>query len=382
MTDRTHVFLHKTAILALVIFPLLGVMGAAVLLWNRFVFASDIALFFGFYVATGIGVTMGYHRMLTHRSFQAPEWLRGLILILGSMAFEGPPATWAATHIKHHAHSDEDGDPHSPLDGFWHAHLGWMFRSEVWTDVQTYAPQLLADKTVMFVGRFTLLWMVLSLLLPFALGGWTGFVWGGLVRIFVTTHVTWSVNSICHTFGKREFETTDESRNEWIIGLLAFGEGWHNNHHAFPSNAFHGLHWWQFDLSGLLIRFMEATGLAWAVQRVNRQAREAHKVRSLTMQESLHELRASVLSSIDSVKGEIARLGSAAFASAFTEEQRMELGFLQEQATRQLDDLMQAVARSAHLKKQRLLQYQKDAQQVLQECKQRLDITLGNWTAA
>jgi stearoyl-CoA desaturase (delta-9 desaturase) len=135
-------------------------------------------------------------------------------------------------------------------------------------DPNVYCRNLVHDPIVVFVSRTFLLWVVLSLLIPYAIGGWSGLLWAGLVRIFLVHHVTWSVNSICHTFGMREFETTDQSRNEWIVGLLAFGEGWHNNHHAFPRSAFHGLHWWQFDLSGYLIRLLERVGLATEVYRI------------------------------------------------------------------------------------------------------------------
>ena len=159
--------------------------------------------------------------------------------------------------------------------GFFHAHLGWIFtRSDA--DPRTYCRHLLRDRQVMFVSRTHLLWVVLALAIPSAigwlLGGWpgalTGLLWGGLVRQFLTHHITWSVNSVCHTFGRRAFATNDASRNEWIVGLLGFGEGWHNNHHAFPRSAFHGLHWWQFDLSGYVIRGLERLGLAHDVYRV------------------------------------------------------------------------------------------------------------------
>jgi stearoyl-CoA desaturase (delta-9 desaturase) len=183
------------------------------------------------------------------------------------MALEGHPLEWAATHIKHHAHADRDGDPHSPVEGLFHAHLGWIFRKEA-EDPNVYCRHLINDPIIVFVSRTVVLWGVLGFAIPFVLGGWTGLLWGGFVRLFFVHHMTWSVNSICHTFGKRQFETNDRSRNEWAIGLLAFGEGWHNNHHAFPRSAFHGLRWWQFDFSGYLIRLFEVLGLARDVYRV------------------------------------------------------------------------------------------------------------------
>jgi stearoyl-CoA desaturase (delta-9 desaturase) len=257
----------KIVILFVVTVPFLATLFAIWLLWDRAVNATDLTLLAVMYSLVALGVTVGFHRMLTHRSFRPHPIVKFILLVLGSMALEGPALSWAATHIKHHAHSDREGDPHSPVDGFWHAHFGWLFKSD-YCDPNIYCRNLVKDPIVAFVSRTFLLWVVLSLLIPFAIGGWTGLLWGGLVRIFFTHHVTWSVNSVCHTFGKREFETKDQSRNEWIVGLLAFGEGWHNNHHAFPRSAFHGLHWWQFDLSGYIIWTLERFGLARDVYRV------------------------------------------------------------------------------------------------------------------
>jgi stearoyl-CoA desaturase (delta-9 desaturase) len=259
--------LYKAVVLAVVVIPLLATVFAITLLWQRAVHWPDLILLFAMYSLVGLGVTVGFHRMLTHRSFQPHPVVKCILLILGSMAFEGPALEWTATHVKHHAQADREGDPHSPVEGFFHAHLGWMFQNRM-ADPQVYCRHLLKDPLVVFISRTFLLWSLLALLIPFAIGGWSGLLWGGLVRIFLTHHVTWSVNSICHTFGRREFETPDHSRNEWLVGLLAFGEGWHNNHHAFPRSAFHGLHWWQFDLSGFLIWTLERLGLAHNVYRI------------------------------------------------------------------------------------------------------------------
>ena len=258
----------KPYILAVVIVPFLGTVLAIGMFWQRAIHWSDLALLATMYMLTGFGLTIGYHRMLTHRSFRPHPVVKVILLVLGSMAIEGPPIEYAATHIKHHAQSDREGDPHSPVEGFFHAHLGWLFKDR-FADPQVYCRYLLKDSIVVFVNRTFLLWLVLSLGVPFVIGGWTGLLWGGLVRIFLQHHVTFSVNSVCHTFGKREFETNDRSHNEWIVGLLAFGEGWHNNHHAFPRSAFHGLHWWQFDLSGYFIWILERLGLAYDVYRVS-----------------------------------------------------------------------------------------------------------------
>jgi len=254
--------------LVVVVLPFLATLLAIELLWQRAVNWTDLALLVAFNLLAGLGVTVGYHRMLTHRSFQPHPVVKFIFLAFGSMAVEGPALEWAATHIKHHAHSDREGDPHSPVEGFWHAHMGWMFNRS-FADPNIYCRNLVKDPIVVLVSRTFIFWVILSLAIPFAIGGWTGLLWGGLVRIFLTHHITWSVNSVCHTFGKREFETRDQSRNEWIVGLLGLGEGWHNNHHAFPRSAFHGLHWWQFDLSGYVIWTLERVGLARDVYRVS-----------------------------------------------------------------------------------------------------------------
>ena len=258
---------HKLTVLIVVIVPLLGVIIAMRLLWERAVDWGDVALLIGMYIPISMGITIGFHRYLTHRGFRTNGPIKALLLILGSMAVEGPALAWAANHRKHHALSDRDGDPHSPVDGFWHAHLGWLFIGQN-ADPQVYARDLKEDKLVVFISRTFIVWAALTFIIPFAIGGWQGLLWGGLVRVFLTHHVTWSVNSVCHTFGQRPFSTRDRSRNQWLVGLLALGEGWHNNHHAFPRSALHGLRWYQFDLSGLTIRLLERARLASNVQRV------------------------------------------------------------------------------------------------------------------
>ncbi len=258
---------YRAAILTVVVAPLIGVILAIRLLWQSAVSWTDLLLMLVMYSLIALGVTVGFHRMLTHRSFTPHPVVKFILLVLGSMAFEGPALSWAATHIKHHAVSDREGDPHSPTEGFFHAHLGWLFTKQM-EDPNVYCRHLVKDPIINFVSRTFILWAALSLVIPFAIGGWRGLLWGGLVRMFLTHHVTWSVNSVCHTFGKRPYETNDASRNEWIVGLLAFGEGWHNNHHAFPRSAIHGLRWWQFDLSGILIVTLEKLGLAKDVYRI------------------------------------------------------------------------------------------------------------------
>ncbi len=258
--------IEKVGVLITVVGPLVGVALAIAQLWQRSVTGRDVALMLALYVLTGLGITVGFHRMLTHRSFEARSSVRALLLALGSMAVQGPAIDWASNHIKHHAKTETDEDPHTPLKGFFHAHVGWLYTGNA-AEPAIYGRWLLKDRMVVFFSRTFLLWVGLGLAIPYAIGGWQGFVWGGLVRIFLLNHVTWSVNSVCHVFGSRAYETPDRSTNQWLVGLLAFGEGWHNNHHAFPRSAFHGLKWWQVDLSAYSIRLMERLGLVSGVRR-------------------------------------------------------------------------------------------------------------------
>jgi stearoyl-CoA desaturase (Delta-9 desaturase) len=270
---------QKAAILISVVVPLIAVFVAIWTLWNQWVGWQDITIMVVGYILTALGITVGFHRMLTHRSFEAHPVVKFIFLALGSAALQGPVHEWASVHIKHHSHTDEEDDPHSPLHGFIHSHLGWMFTGQN-ADFQTYGKWLLKDEMVLFVGRTWYVWVLLGLLIPYLLGGWTGLIWGGLVRIFLLNHVTWSVNSVCHTFGNKMFVSEDESRNNWLVGLLAMGEGWHNNHHAFPRSAFHGMRWYQFDLSSYVIWTLEKLGLVWNVQRVPVERMEARLVRN------------------------------------------------------------------------------------------------------
>lgn len=280
MTERRRELIQKASILVLVVVPLAATLLAIWLLWQRAVNWFDIILLVAMYIPISMGITIGFHRYLTHRGFKAQPAVKVALLILGSMAIEGAAIDWAANHRKHHALADREGDPHSPADGFFHAHIGWLFSAPP-ANRTLYARDLLADPTVMRISRLFPLWVLLTLAIPFAIGGWEGLLWGGLVRIFLTHHVTWSVNSVCHTFGSRPFKTKDRSRNQWTVGLLALGEGWHNNHHAFPRSAFHGLYWWQFDLSGITIRLLELCSLVTGVQRVTRTDIEVRNSRQV-----------------------------------------------------------------------------------------------------
>jgi stearoyl-CoA desaturase (delta-9 desaturase) len=246
--------------------PLVATAYAAWTIWSRSVGWQDVALLVGMYVVTGLGTTLGYHRLATHRSFETGPAVRAVFLALGAMALQGKVVNWAAWHLAHHAQSDREGDPHSPLEGFFHAHVGWILKATP-ADRERYCKRLLADPVVRFVDRTTMLWVALGLAIPFAIGGWSGLVWGGLVRIAVGNHLTFAVNSVCHRFGKQPFDTGDESRNNWLMGAIGLGEGWHNNHHAFPSMAYHGMTPFQPDLTALVIRLLQRLGLAWNVKR-------------------------------------------------------------------------------------------------------------------
>ncbi len=258
-----------------VVVPFVGTVVAVALLWQNPIGWVEVALLLGLFFPTFLGVTVGFHRYLVHRSFRTNRVVEAVLIVLGSMAAEGLPIFWAAGHRRHHALSDTEGDPHRPADGLLHAQFGWLVKMDSHPDYDKYARDLLRDPYIVRLNRLYPLWLALSLLLPFAVAGWTGLLWGGFVRIFLVHHIGWGVNSIGHVFGNQPFKTNDNSRNLWFLGVLAMGDGWHNNHHAFPHSAFHGLRWWQIDLSGYLIRLLEATGLAWDVRRVTPAALKA-----------------------------------------------------------------------------------------------------------
>jgi stearoyl-CoA desaturase (delta-9 desaturase) len=277
--------ISKLVTLVAVIVPALGVAVAAGALWNVAFHLDDLALMVGMYVVCAFGTTIGFHRYFTHRAFEAGAPVKATLAILGCMTMQGPLTQWVTDHRKHHALSDRDGDPHSPhagrpegvtgaLRGFVHAHVGWMFSNLGMEQGRAYGKDLYDDRLVRTIDRLYLLWVVVTLGVPFAIGyafggverGVEGLVWGGLVRIFLYQHATFSVNSICHMFGRRDYRSRDESRNNWLVALLVFGEGWHNNHHAFPASARHGLHRFQVDPSWWVIRTLEKLRLVWNVK--------------------------------------------------------------------------------------------------------------------
>jgi stearoyl-CoA desaturase (delta-9 desaturase) len=280
---------EKVANLGAVVLPFLATLAAIVLLWDRLVSVTDLVIAAVMYLATAIGITVGFHRLLTHRSFQTSKPLEYTFAVLGSMAVQGPVISWVADHRKHHAHTDSEGDPHSPhvglsaglrgvAAGLWHAHAGWLMSTQGRADWKRYAADLNEDRGMRWIARQFVPLVLLTLLLPtlagYLAGGTlagaaTGLLWGGLVRIFFVHHVTWSVNSICHYFGTRRFLTEDRSTNVFWLALPSLGESWHHNHHAFPRSAVHGLRRREVDPSALIIAALERVGLAWNVVRIS-----------------------------------------------------------------------------------------------------------------
>jgi stearoyl-CoA desaturase (delta-9 desaturase) len=287
---------HKISNLVGAVVPFLAFIAAIVLLWNRIVDWSDLALFAVMYVLTGLGITVGFHRLLTHRSFQTHKATEYVFATLGSMAVQGPVIAWVADHRKHHAHTDEEGDPHSPhvgrgdgivgaVRGLWYAHMGWLFDAHGRAEAERYARDLVEDRGMRFLSRWFLGVALLGLLIPAGLGylidgtlkgALTGLLWGGFVRIFMLHHVTWSINSVCHFFGRRRFEIEDRSTNVFWLALPSFGESWHHNHHAFPRSAVHGMKWWEIDTTAAVIRMLKRLGLAWNVVEISPE-RQAEK---------------------------------------------------------------------------------------------------------
>jgi stearoyl-CoA desaturase (delta-9 desaturase) len=292
--DPKRLRFHRRAlvlasILPLTGFPLTGFALAVWSLWGRGLTATDAWIAGSFYVFTGLGVSVGFHRLLAHRTFDAPAPVRAVLAVAGSMSIEMSAIKWVATHRRHHAYSDKPGDPHSPhlevaegmrgiARGLWYAHMGWLFSAERTSD-ERWAPDLLKDRGLVRIDA-AFPWLVAaSFLLPAVVGaivthsiaGTVGaFVWGSLARIFLLHHVTFSINSLCHFYGRRPYETREKSTNFWPLALLSFGESWHNNHHAFPASSSLGLRWWQLDPGSWLIRGLSAIGLAERARRPSR----------------------------------------------------------------------------------------------------------------
>jgi stearoyl-CoA desaturase (delta-9 desaturase) len=277
--------ISQVVTLVAVVVPPLGLVSAMGLLWGVAFHWRDLALFAGFYVLCSFGITIGFHRYFTHRGFEAHPSVRVVLAILGCMTMQGPLTQWVTDHRKHHALSDKPGDPHSPhghgsaLRGFLHAHVGWMFSNLGMEQGREYGRDLYEDRLIRTVDRLYLVWVALTLGLPYLLGGVEGLVWGGLVRIAAFQHATFSVNSICHMFGSKDYRSRDEARNNRLVALLVFGEGWHNNHHAFQTSARHGLRWWEVDMTYITIWMMKVCRIAYNIKLVKIPA---HRLQAAT----------------------------------------------------------------------------------------------------
>jgi|GEM_PF-123466 len=284
--DKPLLSARIITIIAIVV-PPLALLSVTGLLWGVAVGPVDLITFAVMYLFCGLGITIGFHRLFSHRGFKTTRPVTATLAILGSMTLQGPLTQWVTDHRKHHALSDREGDPHSPhfgygggfrgvVRGLWHAQVGWLLTTKGLERGERYGKDLYADPMIRWIDRLYMAWLVLSLGIPFLVGYLAGgfsvalglqcFVWAGLLRVFVFDHATWSVNSICHMYGRRDFETMDESRNFWPLALPVFGEAWHNNHHAFPGSARHGLRTHQVDVSWMIIRGMEKVGMVWDVK--------------------------------------------------------------------------------------------------------------------
>jgi stearoyl-CoA desaturase (Delta-9 desaturase) len=280
-----QIFISWGTVIIGITLPIAGLIAAATLAWRYgWLGWIDLGLLACVYLVTMTGLTVGFHRLFTHRSFETTHSIQFLLGVLGSMTFQGRLVEWVGRHRLHHQHSDNEGDPHSPhaprrtgfwgrFRAFWHAHIGWAFAHES-LDLDRYAPDLQKSRMLRMVSGLFHFWAVLGLLIPAAIGyvfgGWpgslTGFLWGGLIRVLIGHHATWSVNSICHLWGRQPYVSKDESRNNAFVGILTLGEGWHNNHHAYPTSAQFGHRWWQADPGYLFIRLLASLGLAWNVK--------------------------------------------------------------------------------------------------------------------
>ena len=275
---------EQVALAIFIVVPILAVLASGFVLWGSGLSWVDLSLAVVFYAISGHGITVGFHRYFTHGSFKANRPLRIALAVAGSLAIQGPVTRWVADHRRHHAFSDEEGDPHSPWrygggfkglsKGLYHAHMGWLFDVEQ-TDQKRFAPDLLADRDIAKVAKAFPLIVTFSLLAPALLGGlitmsWTGaltaYFWASVIRIGLLHHVTWSINSICHTWGQRPFVTKDRAVNVWWLAFISMGESWHNLHHADPTCARHGVDKGQIDSSARTIQAFEKLGWAWDVR--------------------------------------------------------------------------------------------------------------------
>lgn len=273
--------LQRRNALIVILFAHVGTLLGVIYSYYAGISRMDWLLLISMFVFTELGITVGYHRLFTHKSFEASRWVRYSLAIAGSMAAQGPVSFWAASHRQHHGFVDQANDPHSPHQAqlsrwrsFWYAHVNWLFSFQ-FNNRNQYIRDIRRDQLLTFISRHYYYWVALGLAIPAVIGGlvtlsWqgllSGFIWGGVIRLFLVYHATWSVNSFCHLFGSKAYQTKDHSRNNWWVALITLGEGWHNNHHAFPRSARHGLKNWQFDPSYYFIKLLEKCRAVWNVE--------------------------------------------------------------------------------------------------------------------
>ena len=292
----------KIANLVAIVLPFAGFVAAVILTWGYGVGWWELAALAVMYIATAGGVTVGFHRYFTHKSFSTSRPVQFLIGAAGSASLQGTLFGWVSTHRCHHQFSDKPGDPHSPhvdhdhhnigggikgiIKGYFHSHMGWLFQDDP-KNLAKCIPDLINDRMYRWISNLFVLWVALGVVLPGVFVGlvtqtWWGFfmgiLWGGVVRLFLVHHVTWSINSACHIWGARTYKSHDHSRNNVVFGVLALGEGWHNNHHAFPTSVRHGLEWWQFDASYVFVKGLEKLGLAWDLKIPPKARMDAKRV--------------------------------------------------------------------------------------------------------
>jgi fatty-acid desaturase len=255
----TAIFLisaHLAAIAALFFWSWQGLITAAILYW----------------VGGSLGIGMGFHRLITHRGYKVPKPVEYFLVLCGTLAIEGGPIQWVTTHRIHHAHTDREGDPHTPRDGGWWAHVGWILRGTAQdhdqATIERYAPDLCKDRFYVWLDRFYYVPLIVLAVLLLVFGGWSVMLWGVFLRVTLALHSTWLVNSATHMWGRRRFDTGEDSRNSWWVALLTFGEGWHNNHHAHPTSARHGFKWYEIDFNWWGIRVLQLLGVARRIKRV------------------------------------------------------------------------------------------------------------------
>jgi stearoyl-CoA desaturase (delta-9 desaturase) len=254
-----------TITLFLLLFHVCAVVALFVFSWNALILAAAM-----WWVVGSLGIGVGYHRLLTHRGYKCPKWLEYFLTVCGSLALQGGPIGWVATHRMHHQNSDKPGDPHSPNDGGYWAHMGWVITGEAMhnktTELLPYVPELRKDRFHIWISKWHWVPLAVMAILLFAVGGWPFVLWGIFLRTVFGLHATYLVNSATHMWGSRRFTTSDKSRNNLLVAMLSWGEGWHNNHHAHPQSARHGLAWYEFDVNWYMILLLRALGLAWDIK--------------------------------------------------------------------------------------------------------------------